>query len=447
MKPKGVGMSTTAMKFVFFVGLAILTVPILYSDLCSQEPANNSLWAKIDQLSSEVESKCVAWRRDIHQHPELGNREFRTPKLVAEHLQSLGLEVKTGVAHTGVVGILRGTKDTPTVALRADMDALPLTEAVDIPFASKVKTTYEGKEVGVMHACGHDAHTAILMAVAEVLSRVKNQLTGTVKFIFQPAEEGPPRGESGGASLMVREGVLESPRPDAIFGLHVQPVPVGTIWVRSGGFMASSDSLRITIRGSSSHGARPWEGVDPIVVASQVVLGLQTVVSRQTDLTATPAVVTIGSIQGGVRGNIIADKVEMVGTIRVFDSKIRQGIHERIRRTAAMIAESGGAKADVSIQSGAPVVFNDPALTQKAFPTLERVAGKGNLLTALQRTGAEDFAYYQQKVPGLFFNIGITPQGKKGAPGHSPHFFMDEKGLIVGIRAMANLAVDYLAGK
>jgi amidohydrolase len=437
----------SAKRLVFFSGLAILAMPLLPSDSFSQEPKINPLWAKIDQLSSEIEAKTIAWRRDIHEHPELGNREFRTSKLVAEHLKSLGLEVKTGVAHTGVVGILRGTKDTPVVALRADMDALPLTEAVDIPFASKVKTIYEGKEVEVMHACGHDAHTSILMAVAEVLSKVKDQLPGTVKFIFQPAEEGPPRGELGGAFLMVREGVLESPRPDAIFGLHVQPFPVGTIWYRSGGFMASSDSLRITIKGSSSHGARPWEGVDPIVVASQVVLGLQTVVSRQTDLTATPAVVTIGSIQGGVRGNIIADRVEMVGTIRAFDPQIRQEIHERVRKTATMIAESGGAKAEVSIQPGAPVVFNDPALTQKASPTLERVAGKGNLFTALQRTGAEDFAYYQQKVPGLFFNVGITPQGQKGAPGHSPNFFVDEKGLIVGIRAMANLAVDYLAGK
>ncbi len=400
---------------------------------------------KIDRLSSAIEAKAIAWRRDFHQHPELGNREFRTSKIVAAHLKSLGLEVRTGVAHTGIVGILRGMKDTPVVALRADMDALPLTEAVDIPFASKVKTTYEGKEVGVMHACGHDVHTAILMAAAEVLAKVKDQLPGTVKFIFQPAEEGAPAGEQGGAFLMVREGVLESPKPDAIFGLHVQTFPVGSIWYRSGAYMASSDSLKITIQGSSSHGARPWDGVDPIVVASQVVLGLQTVISRQTDLTATPAVVTIGSIQGGVRRNIIADKVEMLGTIRAFDPKIRQEIHERVKKIAKMIAESGGAKAEVDLRLGPPVVFNDPALTQKAIPTLERVAGKGNLFPGLQRTGAEDFAFYQEKIPGLFFNIGITAKGEKGAPGHSPNFYVDEKGMITGIRAMANLAVDFLA--
>lgn len=366
---------------------------------------------------------------------------------MADHLRSLGIDVKTGVAHTGVVGVLRGKKEAPVIALRADMDALPITEAGDLPFASKVRTTYEGKEVGVMHACGHDAHTAILMAVAEVLSKIKDELPGTVKFIFQPAEEGVPKGEEGGASLMVRQGVLESPKPDAIFGLHVVNIPIGRIRYRSGGFQASSDVLRIVIKGSSTHGALPWSGVDPIVIASQVILGLQTIVSRQTDLRATPAEVTIGSIQGGVRFNIIPDRVEMEGTIRVFDSKIQKEIHERIRKTATMIAESGGAKAEVTIDPYAPVVFNDPGLTQKMIPTLERVAGKGKLSTALQETASEDFAYYQEKIPGLFFNVGRTPEGSRGAPSHSPRFYVDDRGLIVGIRAMANLAVDYLTSE
>ena len=428
--------------------LSIFLAVSLRSVADSQAVKNTLLWSRIDQLSSEVEGKCIAWRRDIHQNPELSNREFRTAKLVADHLRNLGLEVKTGVAHTGVVGILKGNKDTPVVALRADMDALPVTEAVDLPFASKVRTTYEGKEVGVMHACGHDAHTAILMAAAEVLSKIKDELPGTVKFIFQPAEEGAPTGEEGGASLMVRQGVLESPKPEVIFGLHVYPFTTGAIRYRSGAFYASADRLKIIIKGSQTHGGVPWGGVDPIVIASQIILGLQTIVSRQTDLTTTPAVVTIGSIHGGLRPNIIPDRVEMVGTIRLFDPKIQKEIHEKIRRTATMIAESGGGKAEITIVPLAPVVFNDPNLTQKMIPTLERVAGKGKCwFLGRQRTGSEDFAFYQEKIPGLFFDLGITPEGQKGAINHSPNFYVDEKALIVGIRAMANLVVDYLASK
>ncbi len=442
-------MSTPVKKLIFILGLAILATTILYSDLFSQEAKINPLWAKIDQLSSEVESKCITWRRDIHQNPELGNREFRTSKLVAEHLQSLGMEVKTGVAHTGVVGILRGKKDTPVVALRADMDALPVTEAVDVPFASKVKTQYEGREVGVMHACGHDAHTAVLMAVAEVLSKIKDQIPGTVKFIFQPAEEGAPKGEEGGAYLMVKEGVFASPKVDAIFGLHVTsvPAPVGMIFYRSGGLMASADRLAIVIKGSQTHGAMPWRGVDPVVVASQIVMGLQTIVSRQTDLTATPAVVTIGNIHGGNRFNIIPEKVEMEGTIRVFDSKIQNDIHDRIRKTARSIAESSGAIAEVTIEKFCPVTFNDRNLTQQMVPTLERVAGKGKVLIGNQATGSEDFAFFQEKVPGLFFFLNVKPEGGKPTPNHSPNFYTDEKALIVGIRAMSNLAIDFLASK
>jgi amidohydrolase len=433
---------------IFFM-LAFSLMVALGSDAFAQGSGSNPLWSKIDQLSSDVEGKCIAWRRDIHQHPELGNREFRTAKLVAEHLRKLGMEVKTEVAHTGVVGILRGKKETPVVALRADMDALPVTELVDVPYASKVRAQYEGKEVGVMHACGHDNHTAILMAVAEVLSKIKEELPGTVKFIFQPAEEGAPKGEEGGASLMVREGVLEAPKPDVIFALHVGvgPAPVGTISYRPGGIMASVDRVGIVIKGTPTHGALPWMGVDPVVVASQVVMGLQTIVSRQTNLTLTPAVITVGTINGGTRWNIIPDKVEMTGTIRGFDSKIQKEIRERIQKTAKMIAESAGATAEVAIDPMVPVTYNDPDLTSQMIPTLERVAGKGKVSLVPATTGGEDFSYFSEKVPGLFFFLGITPEGGKWVPNHSPNFYVDERALIVGIRALANLTVDYMASK
>jgi len=429
-----------AIRCLLFV-LTFLPIVALGSDALSQESKGDALWAKIDQLSSQVEPKCIAWRRDIHQNPELSWQEVRTGKLVAEHLRSLGLEVRTEVAKTGVVGILRGKKDTPVVALRADMDALPVTEAVDLPFASKVKAQLDGKEVGVMHACGHDAHTAILMAVAELLSQVKAELPGTVVFLFQPAEE---RGE--GAAEMIKDGALDSPKVNAIFGLHVQTsIPLGTVGYRPGGFLASSDLLKIAIQGKQTHGAYPWMGVDPIVAAAQVILGLQTIVSRQTDLTASAAVVSIGSIQGGVRFNIIPDKVEMAGSVRALDPKIQKDMHERIQRTTQMIAESGGAKAEVSIKTLAPVTYNDPDLTPQVVPTLERVVGKGKAILMAQQTGSEDFSYYQEKIPGLYFFLGITPEGGTAVPMHSPNLIVDEKALIVGIRALAHLAVDYLA--
>jgi amidohydrolase len=423
--------------------LLFLSIVALASGVLAQEPKSNALWEKIDQLSARVEGHCIAWRRDIHQHPELSWQEVRTSQLVAEHLRTLGMEVKAGVGKTGVVGVLRGRKDGPVVGLRADMDALPVTEAVDLPFASKVKTQYEGKEVGVMHACGHDAHTAILMAAAEVLSQVKEELPGTVVFLFQPAEE---RGE--GAAAMIREGALGSPKTDAIFGLHVSSaVPLGTIGYRPGGFLASSDLLKIAIQGRQTHGAYPWMGIDPVVVAAQVIMGLQTIVSRQTDLTATAAVISIGSIQGGVRFNIIPDKVDMAGSIRALDSKIQNEIHERIRKTTQMIAESAGAEAEVTIDRLVPVTFNDPGLTAQMVPTLEGVLGKGKLLLMPPQTGSEDFSYFQEKVPGLYFFLGITPEGGKVVPMHSPHLYVDEKALGIGVRAMAHLAVDYLASK
>ena len=405
--------------------------------------------AEADRRAAQVVGKVVAWRRDIHAHPELSNRETRTAELVAEHLRSLGIEVRTGVAHTGVVGVLRGGRPGPVVALRADMDALPVTEEVDVPFASKVRATYNGQEVGVMHACGHDAHVAMLMGAAEVLAGMRRDLPGTVVFIFQPAEEGAPAGERGGAELMIAEGALENPKPAAIFGLHVLPYPAGEIRYRPGGAMASSDALRIVVRGRQTHGAQPWAGIDPIVVAAQIVMGLQTITSRQVDITAAPSIVTIGAINGGVRYNIIPDSVVMIGTIRAFDAAVRGDIHARVRRTAESIAQSAGATARVTIDSGPPVTYNDPALTEQMLPTLRQVAGAANVRLAAPLTPAEDFSRYQERIPGLFFFLGITPPGtdpRTVAANHSPRFFVDEAALPVGVRALAHVAVDYLSG-
>jgi amidohydrolase len=418
-------------------GLALLTTG------ATAQPALDD---DVAGLVDDVMPKVVAWRRDIHAHPELGNREFRTAALIADHLEGLGMEVTTGVAHTGVVGVLRGGQG-PVVALRADMDALPVTEQVDLPFASTVRTEYNGEEVGVMHACGHDNHVAILMGVAEVLAALGDDLPGTVKFVFQPAEEGPPAGEDGGASMMIREGVLSNaPAPEAIFGLHVWPVPVGTIGYRSGGLMAAADSYSITVKGRQTHGAVPWAGIDPIVVASQIVLGLQTIPSRQLDATLTPSIVTVGSIHGGVRGNIIPDEVELVGTLRTFDPGVRRQIHERVTRTATSIAESAGASAEVDIELGVPVTANDPGLTARMLPTLERVAGDG-LVESPRITGAEDFSFFQERIPGLFFFLGVAPDDPSLVyPNHSPRFYADERALPIGVRAMTALTLDYLSG-
>lgn len=426
--------------------------PLLFIAFVSANPLlaqSSRLGAEVDRRAAQVQGKVVAWRRDIHAHPELGNRETRTAELVAQHLRSLGIEVRTGVARTGVVGVLRGGRPGPVVALRADMDALPVTEEVDVPFASKVRATYNGQEVGVMHACGHDAHVAMLMGAAEVLAGMRNNLAGTVTFIFQPAEEGAPAGETGGAEVMVAEGALDNPKVAAIFGLHVFPYPVGEIRYRPGGAMASSNVLRIVVRGRQTHGAQPWAGVDPIVVAAQIVIGLQTITSRQVDITTAPAIVTIGAINGGVRFNIIPDSVVMVGTIRAFDTAVQRDIHERVRRTAESIAQSAGATAQVTIDAGIPVTYNDPALTERMLPTLRRVAGAANVRLAPPLTTAEDFSRYQERIPGLFFFLGITPPGtdpRTVAPNHSPRFFVDEAALPVGVRALAHAAVDYLSG-
>lgn len=426
---------------------ALVTVPLWLPLGARAQAPGSALAREIDRRASQLEAKAVAWRRDIHQHPELSNREVRTSKLVADHLRSLGIEVRTGVAKTGVVGVLRGGRPGPVVALRADMDALPVAEEVDVPFKSTVRTTYLGQDVGVMHACGHDAHVAILMATAELLAGMRQQLPGTVKFLFQPAEESPPPGEEGGAALMIKEGALENPKVDAVFGLHVFPYEVGSMHYRPGALMASSDRFEIIVHGRQTHGALPWNGVDPNVVAAQVIVGLQTITSRQVDLIESPAVVTVGRINGGVRYNIVPDSTVLEGTVRTFSEEMRSAIHDRIKRTAESIAASAGATAAVKIERYTGVTVNDVALTERMAPTLKRVAGADKVAIAKQTTTAEDFALYEQQVPGMFFFLGITPKGQdpsKAAPNHSPRFFVDEGALVPGIRAMASLAVDYL---
>ncbi len=443
------------LTFVLFtVAVGIATCQVGWAQLTASASASSERLARAEGLRkliaekvAAIEPKVIAWRRDLHQHPELSNREFRTAKVVAEHLKSLGLEVQTGIAHTGVVGLLRGAKPGKVVALRADMDALPVTEETGLPFASKVRTTYNGQEVGVMHACGHDCHTAILMGVAEILAGMKNELRGTVKFIFQPAEEGAPAGEEGGAELMIKQGVLENPKPDAIFGLHVfAGLESGKIAYRPGPTMAAVDNLEITIKGRQTHGAKPWAGIDPIVVSSQVILGLQTIVSRQVDVTAEPSIITIGSIHGGVRHNIIPDSVHMLGTIRTFNEEMQNDIHARIRQTSESIAKSVGAQARVTIRKLYPVTYNDERLTAQMLPSLERVAGKDNVMTISKLTGSEDFSFYQKKIPGFFFFVGVTPKSdlKTAAANHSPRFYVDESALQVGLKAMLQVALDFL---
>ncbi|MBS3798913.1 MULTISPECIES: amidohydrolase [unclassified Pseudoalteromonas] len=406
-----------------------------------------SLAAQIDTANAEVGNKLIEWRRHLHQYPELSNREFATAKYVAEHLKALGLEVQTGVAHTGVVAKIKGGKSGPLIALRADMDALPVTEQVDLPFASKQTASYRGEDVGVMHACGHDAHVAILMAVAQSLVALKDQLAGDVLLIFQPAEEGAPKGEEGGAELMLKEGLFAE-KPEAVFGLHVtSSLNSGQIGLRSGPLMASSDAFSIKVSGRQTHGSRPWNGVDPIVASSQIIMATQTIASRQVDVTKAPSVISYGAIKGGVRNNIIPDEVEMVGTIRTFDQDMRADIKKRLKHTAELTAQAAGAKAEVHIDHGYPVTVNNPELTAQMMPTLEQAAGKDNVIITDLITGAEDFSYYALETPGMFFFLGITPadQNAKTAPSnHSPHFYIDEQGLPLGVKALTNLVFDYL---
>ena len=408
-----------------------------------------ALRAAVAESAAAIEDRVIAWRRDIHQNPELGNREFRTAALVAEHLRATGLdEVRTGIAHTGVVGVLRGARPGPVVALRADMDALPVEEKVDLPFASHVTAEYNGQTVPVMHACGHDNHTAILMGVAEVLAGLRQQLPGTMLFVFQPAEEGPPAGEEGGAAMMLAEGVFDDPAPEAVFELHVGPAPPGLISYREQGAMAAADALEIRVVGRQTHGSSPWLGVDPIIVAGQILVALQTIPSRQLDITAAPAVVTIGSIHGGVRGNIIPDDVVMTGTIRTFDTAMRDDLLQRIERTATRIAEAAGAEATVTIDPYAPVVYNQPELVRRTLPALVWAAGDARRVVESPRImGSEDFAFFQQRVPGFYFMLGVARADAapgESAPNHSPYFYANEDALIVGVRALAAAATDYL---
>jgi amidohydrolase len=403
---------------------------------------------KVSIESDKIEPKCIAWRRDIHEHPELGNRETRTAKIIADHLRKLGIEVKEGVAKTGVVGILKGTEPGPCIALRADIDALPLVERVNLPFASKQKTTYNGQEVGVMHACGHDAHVAMLMSVAEILSGMKNEIKGTVKFIFQPAEEGPPEGEEGGADLMVKEGVMDNPKVDVIFGLHIESdVEVGTIQYKPGAFMASSDWFHIIVKGKGSHGSQPWRGIDPIQISAQIIEGLQSIVSRQMELTKAPVVITVGKINGGVRSNIIPEECIMDGTIRTLDKDMQKDVHERIKLTVKKIAEASGATADISIDTKTLVTYNTPELVQKMIPSLQSAAGIDNVKETEWKTGAEDFSYYGTRAPAFFFYLGGMPKGndpKKAPPHHTADFFIDESGMKTGIKAFCDLVIDYM---
>ena len=418
--------------------------------LCAAAPAFAAISdAQLDAAARAVAPKVIEWRRDLHQHPELGNRETRTAQKVAAHLKSLGLEVRTGVAHTGVVGVLRGGRPGPVIALRADMDALPVTERVDVPFKSTVTTEYRGEKVGVMHACGHDGHTAILMGAAEVLAARRKDVPGTVVFIFQPAEEGAPEGEEGGAPLMLAEGVFHDLKPAAIFGFHLwAPVTAGQVGYRVGSIMAAADSFRIVVNGRQTHGSRPWSGVDPIVAASQIITDMQTVVSRQTDISRWPAVVSVGAIKGGIRMNIIPDSVEMLGTIRTFDPAVRDEVIERMRNVAEHVATANGATATLEILPGStPVLVNTPDLTLRALPAMERAVGKENVVEIPYVTGAEDYAYFALEVPSVYFFVGSTPVGQDPATApanHSPLYFVAESSLDVGLRTLLTVAVDYL---
>ena len=421
--------------------LILLSIATYLPTTAQMSETEKTFTGKVD----EINEKLIEWRRHFHQNPELSNREFNTSKKIAEHLQSLGLEVTTGVAKTGVVALLKGDLPGPVIGLRADIDGLPVTERVDVPYASKAKGEYQGNEVGVSHACGHDTHIAILMATAEVLSQMKSSLRGTVKFIFQPAEEGAPEGEEGGAALMVKENVMNNPKVDAIFGLHINSqTPVGQIKFKPGATMASSDWFTINVKGKQTHGSQPWSGVDPIVVSSQIIQGLQTIVSRQSRLTDAPVVITVGIIKAGVRANIIPETAYMEGTIRTLDKDMQKDVHEKIRRTVKLIAESAGAEATVTIDTKTLVTFNDHELTYFAVESLQKVVGEDNIALSPWTTGAEDFSYYGEHAPAFFFFLGgMTPGDTDAAPHHTPDFFIDDSGLHLGVKSFCQLVFDY----
>lgn len=411
------------------------------------------LRAAVNRKADSLQSKVVAFRRDFHEHPELGNHEFRTSAIIAKYLRSLGIEVKEHVATTGVVGVLKGAYPGPVIALRADMDGLPVVERTPVPFASKVKTMYNGQEVGVMHACGHDSHMAMLMGTAEILAGMKKDLHGTVKFIFQPAEEGTPLGEKGGAEEMVKEGVMENPKVDVVFGLHINSAAeVGTILYRPGGTMAASTDFRIVVRGRSAHGAYPWSSIDPIVVSAEIINNLQTIISRNLNLTENPAIVTIGSIKGGNRANIIPESVELTGTLRAFSKDDVKMLNERVIQIATKTAEAQNATVEITLPytTRYPVTYNDPALTAQILPSLQKTAGESNVLLKPPVTGAEDFSFYQEKVPGVYFFLGGMPKGAdplKAPSHHTPDFYIDESGFSLGVKALCNVAIDYMASK
>jgi len=444
--------SWSTMTIPFTIATLCATMLIVANAPLASGATSPALEQKARERTASIETKLIAWRRDIHQHPELGDQELRTSRLVEDHLRRLGLEVRTKVARTGVVGILKGAKPGQTVALRADMDALPIKEPRALPFASKVKGQHWGKEVDVMHACGHDAHTAMLMAAAEVLASMKDNLPGTVQFIFQPAEEGsslfaPGSGKTWGAKLMLQEGILEETKPDAIFGLHVMPGHSGEMFYRSGATTASGDALDITITGKQGHGGMPWNTIDPIATSALVISGLQTVVSRKANLSLSPAVITIGTIHAGEAGNVIPETVHMTGTIRTYDESVRKVLHDDIRVTAEKIAESAGANADVSIVKVYDTTLNNERLAEWAQPVLQR-AGDGRVSRAPLVGASEDFSFFAETTPGLFIFMGITPHDQdpaKAAPNHNPGFFVDERALVTGARTMASLAVNFLS--
>ena len=411
--------------------------------------AGSTVWAQgpnLDKDYGAIEDKVIEWRRDIHQHPELGNREFRTAEKIAKHLKSLGIEVQTGVAHTGVVGLLKGDAPGKVIALRADIDALPVTERNDLPFKSTVTSEFMGKDVGVMHACGHDTHTAILMGVAEVLSKNKDKIKGTVKFIFQPSEEGPPPGEEGGALLMVKEGVMENPKVDAIFGLHINSqTPVGVIRYKSGGIMAAAQSFTIKVKGKQSHGSQPWSGIDPILISAKIIDGLQTIISRETELTNEAAVITVGKITSGVRFNIIPESAEMIGTIRTLDYDMKDKLNKRMIEMVETIAKAYGGEASCEIKEATEITYNEPALVDQMLPSMQRVAGADNVQLTKAVTGAEDFSYFQKEAPGFYFFLGgMAPGTTESFPHHTPDFLIDDSGLILGVKTLTEMSLDYL---
>ena len=417
-----------------------LLLSVLLSSLMSFAQMN------LDQDYQDIESKVIEWRRYFHQNPELSNREFKTAEIIAVHLESLGIEVQTGVAKTGVVGLLKGDLPGKVIALRADIDALPVTERNDLPFKSEVETEFLGTKTGVMHACGHDTHTAILMGTAELLSKHKDKIRGTVKFIFQPAEEGPPPGEEGGAKLMIKEGVLENPKVDAIFGLHINSAtPVGTIKYKSEGIMAAVERFVINVKGKQTHGSQPWSGVDPILISAKIIDGLQTIISREARLIDEAAVITVGKITSGVRFNIIPESAELIGTVRTLDPKMKAMIIRRMAEMTSTIAEAYGGEATIEFQNNTSITYNDVDLVEQMLPTIQRVAGEDNVTLMKATTGGEDFSYFQEVVPGFYFFLGgMTPGNTNAFPHHTPDFKIDEDGLILGVKAMTEITFDYL---